>query len=322
MHNKLAPILIFTYRRIDTLDICINDLRVNPLASESDLYIFSDGPKGKIDHNEVKEVREYILTIDGFKSITLRSHNNNIGLAHNIIAGVNEVIRKEKKVIVLEDDLRLGKYFLTFMNDALNKYQNNKKICCVSGYSYFSDFLKNEIYFLDNQADCLGWGTWENRWLDISFDDVQQFKILKKKKLMKKLDRNFSYPYKKLLKSNQNKKKSWAINFLSYAVLENVGTIYPSKSLVLHTSVSNKATNYSILDDTQDPYKVDLSQEKIDLRDTALHCSAINEMKYRKWLRKFEKNKIIKFGRALSQFSVYLKAQLEKIGINKAQQIQ
>ena len=41
----MAPILLFTYKRLDALKKTIEALSANELALESDLYIFSDGTK-------------------------------------------------------------------------------------------------------------------------------------------------------------------------------------------------------------------------------------------------------------------------------------
>ncbi len=43
--NTLAPVLLFTYKRIDTLKLTVEALVSNSLSSDSELFIFSDGPK-------------------------------------------------------------------------------------------------------------------------------------------------------------------------------------------------------------------------------------------------------------------------------------
>ena len=53
--------------------------------------------------------------------------DKNLGLKSNILKGVNESLNKYKKCIFLEDDLIVGKHFLSFMNDALEIYKDNKR---------------------------------------------------------------------------------------------------------------------------------------------------------------------------------------------------
>ena len=45
-----------------------------------------------------------------------------------------EIINKYGKAIILEDDIITGKYFLEYMNEALEKYQGNKEVWHVTGW--------------------------------------------------------------------------------------------------------------------------------------------------------------------------------------------
>ena len=65
--KNLAPIALFTYNRINTLEQCINCLKKNDLAKQSTLYIFSDGPKDISQKKNVDKVRIFLKKIKGFK---------------------------------------------------------------------------------------------------------------------------------------------------------------------------------------------------------------------------------------------------------------
>ena len=116
MKNDIAPIAIFTYRRINLLKILINSLKNNNLSKYSRLFIFSDGWKNNLDKDDVLNVRQYITGISGFKTVEIILRKKNFGLSKNIINGINFVFKKNKKIIVLEEDLELSKYFLNFIN--------------------------------------------------------------------------------------------------------------------------------------------------------------------------------------------------------------
>lgn len=113
---KLAPITLFVYNRPDHTNKTIEALKKNKFAKESELFIFSDGPKKQEDASKVKEVRKYLKTIDGFNDVFIKESEKNKGLANSIISGVTEVINKYRKVIVLEDDLITSPVFLEYMN--------------------------------------------------------------------------------------------------------------------------------------------------------------------------------------------------------------
>ena len=65
--NNLAPIVIFTYTRLETLKKTIESLKKNKMAKFSEIYIFSDCHKNKIDQPLVNSVRKYLKSIKGYK---------------------------------------------------------------------------------------------------------------------------------------------------------------------------------------------------------------------------------------------------------------
>src|SRR5215213_1521240 len=122
---KTAPIILFTYNRLMHTRATIEALQQNKLSAESDLIIFSDAANNSTQVDNVNKVREFIKTISGFKSVRVIERVRNLGLGENIIAGVTQIVNEYGKVIVLEDDLLTSPYFLQYMNDALNLYENN-----------------------------------------------------------------------------------------------------------------------------------------------------------------------------------------------------
>ena len=69
MNKKNSPIALFVYNRLDNTQKTIEHLQRNSLADESILYIFSDGGKNEESWKKVKEVRNYLHTITGFKEV-------------------------------------------------------------------------------------------------------------------------------------------------------------------------------------------------------------------------------------------------------------
>lgn len=172
---KLAPITLFVYNRPDHTNKTIEALKKNKFAKESELFIFSDGPKKQEDASKVKEVRKYLKTIDGFNDVFIKESEKNKGLANSIISGVTEVINKYRKVIVLEDDLITSPVFLEYMNFLLNRYEAEKKVYSVTGYNHPEKIMKipkdykYDIYF-NPRASSWSWGTWKDRWDNVDWE--------------------------------------------------------------------------------------------------------------------------------------------------------
>src|SRR5688500_18636202 len=134
--RELSPIALFAYNRPRHTRQTVEALSRNILAPESELFVFSDGAKNDAAVDLVKETRDYLSAIRGFKKVTIIERDKNYGLGKNIIAGVTEIINQFGRIIVLEDDLITSPYFLQFMNEALELHQPNTKVLSIHGYMY------------------------------------------------------------------------------------------------------------------------------------------------------------------------------------------
>ena len=171
-------------------------------ASTHDIIVFSDGPK-RCQQDTVESVRNYLNSISGFKSVKIITSPVNKGLACSIISGVTKVLKDYASVIVLEDDMVVSPYFLTYMNDGLRKYQNDDRVISIHGYVYPVDEELPETFFLKG-ADCWGWATWRRGWNLFNPDGQDLFDKIKRSKLEKQFNFNNSYNYVKML-HDQNK---------------------------------------------------------------------------------------------------------------------
>ncbi|HOV15545.1 MAG TPA: glycosyltransferase [Spirochaetota bacterium] len=196
---SLAPIALFTYNRLDHTRLTIEYLLKNEYASDSDLIIYSDGPKNEQAVEKVNVVRNYLKTITGFKSITIVERDANFGLAKSIITGVTEIVNRFGKIIVMEDDLVTSPYFLKYMNESLDYYEKEDKVISIHGYVYPVRAKLPETFFLV-EADCWGWATWKRGWGLFESNGRKLLNTLKEKKLFKKFNYNNTYNYIKMLK--------------------------------------------------------------------------------------------------------------------------
>ncbi len=241
----LAPVCLFTYNRLSETQQTIEALQKNYLASESELFIFSDGPKNESDKWKVSEVRKYLKTISGFKTITIFESEKNKGLANSIISGVTKMINQYGKVIVLEDDLITSPNFLDFMNQALDFYENNPVIQSISGYTLALPSLKNyhKDYYLGYRASSWGWGTWKKRWNDIDWDAKQYAQFKKNIISQIKFMRGGSDMPRMLRLQMKGKVDSWAIRWCFDQFLKDQLTVFPSVSKVINIGDGVEATH-------------------------------------------------------------------------------
>jgi GT2 family glycosyltransferase len=226
-----APVALFVYNRPGHTRRTINELKANQLADQTDLYIFSDGPKGETDHSQVAEVRNYLHSVTGFRSVRIKNAAGNRGLAASIVEGVTEIVSKCGRVIVLEDDILTSPYFLTYMNDALERYADEERVMHISGYMYPVDPEGLDETFFCHIPSPWGWGTWQRAWRFFK-KDVEEIRRTFTKTEINQLNLGGVHNFWEQVQHNwQGKADTWAI-FWHIAIFREKGLcLTPSRSL-------------------------------------------------------------------------------------------
>ncbi|WP_243371787.1 glycosyltransferase [Geotalea sp. SG265] len=240
---KYAPIILFAYNRPWHVCQTVEALQNNELAAESDVFVYSDGPKGTDDIAAVTEVRKYISSINGFKSIKMIQRDTNWGLARSVIAGVSEILGCYGWGIIVEDDLVTSPFFLKYMNDALRVYKDNERVISIHGYVY--PLRKNvpETFFIKG-ADCWGWGTWQRGWNLFDPDGSKLLHEIERRNLKRRFDYDGTFGYYRMLHDQvAGKNNSWAIRWYASALINDRLTLYPGRSLVHNIGNDNSGNH-------------------------------------------------------------------------------
>lgn len=233
LENKLSPIVVFVYNRPEHTRRTIQALLKNPEAEMSDLFVFSDAAKDKSAEEAVKQVREYIRQISGFKTVTIYERDSNWGLANSVIDGVTHICNDLGKVIVLEDDLQVSPHFLAYMNEGLDKYEHDERVMQIAGYMFPAEIQsKDDALFLPFISSW-GWATWSRAW-KIFDPDSNNYQFLKKDpKMIREFNLRGNYNYFKMLKSQlDGETNSWAIRWYLSVFFSNGLVLYPKQTLV------------------------------------------------------------------------------------------
>ncbi|HMI01965.1 MAG TPA: glycosyltransferase family A protein [Pedobacter sp.] len=227
-----APIILFVHNRPEHTKKVIESLHQNTLSKETELYIYADAAKDEAALTGVDLVRDYLPTISGFKSVHICLRETNLGVDENIISGVTDVLNTRGKAIVLEDDLVTSPWFLQYMNDALNFYQDREEVASIHAYTYPIPQKLKEVFFLKG-ADCWGWATWKNRWSLFERDGTKLLSRIVEQKLESEFNFDNTYPYVQALRDQaEGRTKCWDIRWYASAFLEKKLTLYPGQSLV------------------------------------------------------------------------------------------
>jgi hypothetical protein len=276
--GNLAPVSLFVYNRLSHTKKTIESLANNELARETELIIHADGPKDQRDAPAVQHVRHYIRAVAGFKRVVVKEHERNLGLSASIISGVTDVVNAYGRIIVLEDDMITSPYFLRFMNDALDLYEDESAVVSIHGYSLpLKEQLPN-LFFLPG-ADCWGWATWRRGWEVFRADSGALIREIVSRGMERDFDFNGTFPYMKMLRDqDRGKIDSWGIRWRASAVVSGKLTLYPGKSLVRNIGLDGSGTHCGV----EDSYDTELPDgpvavEKIPVEQSAVACRLYEE---------------------------------------------
>ena len=200
-----------------------------------------------------------------------------------------------ESIIVLEDDMVTSPYFLTYMNEALEKYADDDRVVSIHGWVFPVAKSLPEAFFLLG-ADCWGWATWRRGW--DCFNNNGQFLLneLKCRKLIHAFDFNGLYPYSKMLESQiKGKNDSWAVRWHASAFLAGKLTLYPGRSLVHNIGNDNSGTHCGESADLD----VILSVSPINLNNISVEPSQQGRLAFVDFFRKGEKRFLERLKRKL-----------------------
>jgi hypothetical protein len=194
----------------------------------------------------------------------LHFQNENRGLRNSVISGVSFIINQSGSVIVVEDDLVLSPYFLTYMNEALNKYEKVNTVGQISGFSFLLDAesVAEDSYFLP-LSTTWGWATWKRVWEEIDFEGNNASDLLSNQTAIKAFNLNNSFDYYSMLQKQLNADagiSSWGIMFWLNTFSKKFLVLYPKTTLTLNTgfdgSGRHKANEQNIEDTINDSFEV------------------------------------------------------------------
>ncbi|MCZ0404974.1 hypothetical protein OZG83_22660 [Escherichia coli] len=235
----------------------IDALARNPEAIHTDLFIYSDAARSGKDDLDVQKVRSIVSNVTGFKSVSLCFRDENIGLANNIMDGVSKICEKYGRVIVVEDDIVTSPGFLAFMNSALERYADDRRVWHITGWNYpFPDSYQSDSdAYLWRLMNCWGWATWNDRWINFKKNPEELINTFSKEDILSfNLDGAFNLWSQ--VEDNYNKKiNTWAIFWYATIFRNNGLCLNPVRSLAKNIGFDGTGENCN----TDDIYNTTLS---------------------------------------------------------------
>ena len=226
----LAPIFLTTYCRINHLKRAIESLRKSPLASESHLYILSDGPKPG-DERRVTEIRQYLDTIDGFGEVVIikRCENNR----SDNINELRNILYNHGTCIAIEEDLEFSPAFLEFINHFLITYKDDPNVFNVGGFTPVNQNSAFDYYFI-RRFEGWGCGFWAEKFKCIENDLPRYEEIQSDWTTMRRIEAMGEDVKRMIAQLASGRLKATDVLICYHSALRGLLSLLPTETLVLN----------------------------------------------------------------------------------------
>lgn len=246
---SLAPIVILTYKRAEHLQKTLEAIRQNALAAESDLIVYSDGPKypdNEADVAAINAVREVVKSKQWCKNVKLVAGEKNKGLNDAFFDGITEVMNEYGKAIILEEDIVVSPHFLDYMNDALNMYEHEKKVFQITGYIFNMKTQHLPSTYFMTHPFTWGWATWKDRWEKLIPDAKELMQVLVDNNHYKRLTFNGSELdfWEQMQANAEGRMNTWDIKWFCSVVANEGLCLFPQFSLVKNIGFDGSGAHF------------------------------------------------------------------------------
>ena len=240
-----VPVVLFTFRRLDIVKMILERLaEIEPKT----VYIFSDGARiGRTDEQEkVQNVRNYLDSAITWECSCHKEYaKENKGCAKNIRSGVDYVFAREKKAIILEDDVVPMKEFFKYCEILLDKYENDKRIQYIAGFNAIGDneFIQESYCFAYTAPMSGAIATWADRWNECNFSLPTWSERKKNKTFRKYFYTNELYHQicKSFDEAQSENNEGWDYQFMYNQLENNRFAIVPKGNLTSNIGFSEEA---------------------------------------------------------------------------------
>lgn len=230
-----APLVMFAFNRPEWLRIVLDRLVKAPGVNDRDSFMFIDGPRNDKDKVSCGQVYEHVL---GYASqlprLKIIRRDVNMGCRKNIIAGITEVVDKYGKVIVVEDDILVSDTFFAYMDQALEFYNDDKRIWSINAYQNHNMKVprgyKLDVY-LNAVNNCWGWGTWRDRWDAVDFDMSDWSALRNDEAMVAKLNAAGKFKIPMIEDQLAGRINTWDIQCTYHCVKNGLMSVEPIKRL-------------------------------------------------------------------------------------------
>lgn len=248
--KKYAPVVVYTYNRLEHLKKTIAALQTNHLARDTDIFVVSDGAKDEVNKMRVKKLREFVDSIAGFRTVNRIYHQENVGVVRSVQIAEQLILSNYDRLITLEDDIVTSRNFLDFINAGLDFYEDSDRTFAVAGYC--PPLRIPQGYGFDSW-NCpwhspWGYGIWKKKYgiIDIERNPLHKIKAIKSKYAFLKKYGDFFIETLDL--DDRGVMVAGDARLAGQMLLNGVSAVMPSKSKVKNIGMDGSGVHCAVTD--------------------------------------------------------------------------
>lgn len=251
-NNTVKPILFMVFNRPEKTARVWEQIRK---AKPRKLYISADGPRSNRPGEEKKceEVRNIVSNVDWDCDAKYLFHDNNLGCTWAGKTAFDWVFSQEDEMIQLEDDVLPTQSFFWFMQEMLEKYKDNPRICyiCAENYGIKSG---DGTYFFSQYGGSWGWATWKRVYKQWEYKLESLESIVNTENFIKTFSSKFQYYYWKRSFYDWKYKggNTYDLQTIYLIHKENLVNVIPNINLITNIGWDTEASN-TFVKNSDDP---------------------------------------------------------------------
>lgn len=231
-------------------------------AKPARLYLAQDGPrkdKGAAEVALVEDLRATIRArIDWECEVHTLFREKNLGCAQGVKTAIDWLFENEEKGIILEDDCVANHSFFRYMEEILEKYENDQRIGMVAGSNLVKGFHSRYSYHFSRFKSCWGWATWRRAWKNMDMELSWRKEHLADVINNSGFNGKFASKWKFQLRCIDNKEVSaWDWQWYFTLAAQNQLCVYPAVNLVTNIGNDAEATHTAFGDISVKSYDLD-----------------------------------------------------------------
>ena len=237
MEKLRTSVALFVYQKAHVLQEIFQAIAAyNPHC----LYVVMDKPGSPSIQNAYNEVKTKIETAHFNNRVELIEPPTHQGIVNIFAFGLDVIFKREKEIIILEDDTIPSESFFEYCEIMLDKYRDDKSIGSIVGTNLGATADENAYFKAPIGLPYWGWATWADRWTkmpkDFSFWDT--FTDSNEFKQLLVIHEAFMTP----LIRNRQQPKSWDLKWTMFQLSQNMKIVLPGINLITNDGYHELAT--------------------------------------------------------------------------------